>query len=289
MSSNIVTIGIIGAGTVGSALAILLQRRGYQVTAINSRTRTSAEKLASQVPGSRVVDSYQAVADAASLTFITTPDGAIPLVASTIAWKPGMNAVHCSGSDSVAVLEPASRGGAGVAGFHPLQTFAGVAQAIENIPGSTFAIEADGELRENLRAMAEDIGGHWITLKAADKPAYHAAAVLACNYLVTLVNMAADLWKTFDVPRETAVTALLPLIKGTLHNIETIGIPNCLTGPIARGDTGTLTKHLNTLAEKAPSLLAAYKELGLQTIPVALEKGKIDPGQAKQMESLFKN
>ena len=274
---------------MGSALAILLQRSGYPVRGIFSRTRTSAEKLAAQVPGSRIVDSPQAVAESAHLTFITTPDSAIPQVASQITWKPGMNAVHCSGSDSVAVLETASRAGAGTAGFHPLQTFAGVAQAIENVPGTTFAIEAEGELLKLLAAMAEDIGGRWITLKAEDKPAYHAAAVLACNYLVTLVSMSTDLWKTFDIPRETAVQALLPLIKGTLHNIETIGIPNCLTGPIARGDNGTLEKHLHTLAEKAPSLLAAYRELGLQTIPVALEKGKIGPGQAREMEDTLIN
>ena len=287
MSAKKGTIGIIGAGTVGSALAILLHRRGYRVIAINSRTRASAEKLAAQVPGSNVVDSYQAVAGSVDLTFITTPDGAIPLVASQITWKPGMNAVHCSGSDSVAVLEPAGKAGAGVAGFHPLQTFAGVTQAIDNIPGSTFAIEAEGELLTFLGTVAEDIGGHWITLKAGDKPAYHTAAVLACNYLVTLVNMAADLWKTFDVPADTAVKALLPLLRGTLHNIETIGLPDCLTGPIARGDTGTLEKHLDTISEKVPSLLTTYRELGRQTIPVAFARGKIDREKAREMETLL--
>jgi predicted short-subunit dehydrogenase-like oxidoreductase (DUF2520 family) len=85
-----------------------------------------------------------------------------------------------------------------------------------------------------------------------------------------------------------ATRALLPLIRGTLHNIETIGIPQCLTGPIARGDTGTIKKHLEALKEKAPALLSTYKELGLQTVPIALAKGKINDLQARALEAILK-
>ena len=131
------------------------------------------------------------------------------------------------------------------------------------------------------------MGGHWIKLKAGDKVAYHAAAVFASNYLVTLVKMATDLWQTFSIPTDQATKALLPLIRGTLHNIETIGIPHCLTGPIARGDTGTVDKHLKTLQEKAPALLFPYKELGLQTIPIALAKGKINRKQARRTGNCY--
>jgi len=287
LNKEIPSIGIIGAGTVGNALAFRLMLAGYPVTAVFSRTPASAEKLAARIPGCRVVNSAQAVTDAADITFITTPDSAIRSVADSITWKPGKNAVHCSGSDSVAILESARQAGAEVGGFHPLQTFAGVEQAIENIPGSTFALEATGELLEKLKNMAEAVGGHWITLTAEDKAAYHAAAVFASNYLVTLVKLATDLWKTFNVPAPTAVQALLPLLRGTLHNIETIGLPDCLTGPIARGDTGTLEKHLYTIKTKQPSLLTVYCEMGRHTIPIALAKGKIDESKAKQMESLF--
>jgi len=82
-----------------------------------------------------------------------------------------------------------------------------------------------------LKKIAEDLGGYSIELKAADKVLYHASAVIACNYLVTLVKLSTDLWQTFGVPREAAVRALMPLLKGTLNNIEKVGIPNCLTGP----------------------------------------------------------
>jgi predicted short-subunit dehydrogenase-like oxidoreductase (DUF2520 family) len=281
-------MGFIGAGTVGTALAVLLSRKGYQVVAVYSRSRASAEKLARAVKGCRVASGGQEVADTAELTFITTPDDAIPAVVSRVKWTAGRSVVHCSGADSTEILEPARKAGAFVGGFHPLQTFAGVAQAIENIPGSTFAIEAEEPLLTVLTDMATALGGSWIKLGAGDKVAYHAAAVFACNYLVTLVKMATDLWQTFSIPTDQATRALLPLIRGTLHNIETIGIPQCLTGPIARGDTGTVSKHLKTLHEKSPALLFPYKELGLQTIPIALAKGKINQKQASEMETILK-
>ncbi|OGO45095.1 MAG: F420-dependent NADP oxidoreductase [Chloroflexi bacterium RBG_16_60_22] len=279
-------VGFIGAGTVGSALAILLSRRGYQVTGVSSRSRTSAERLAGEIPGCRIMSS-QEVADASDLVFITTPDDTIGIVASQVRWRRGQSAVHCSGADSTDILEPARQAGAAVGGFHPLQTFAGVKQAVENIPGSTFAIEAEEPLLADLKDMAGALDGNWIKLRASDKVAYHAAAVFACNYLVTLVKMSTDLWQTFSVPTDQATLALLPLIRGTLHNIETIGIPNCLTGPIARGDTGTVNKHLKALREKAPALLSTYRELGRQTVPIALARGRINEKQARELKAIL--
>jgi predicted short-subunit dehydrogenase-like oxidoreductase (DUF2520 family) len=116
---------------------------------------------------------------------------------------------------------------------------------------------------------------------------YHAAAVFACNYMVTLVKLATDLWQTFNIPPQKATQALLPLLKGTIHNIETVGIPQCLTGPIARGDTGTIRKHLDALNHKAPQLVATYRELGLQTIPIAVAKGRINNSQAQELEAIL--
>ena len=281
-------VGFIGAGTVGTALAVLLSSKGYSFVGASRRTKNPAGTKTGAVSNLRILDSNQEVADAADLVFITTPDDAIGQVASEVQWHSGQNVVHCSGADSVDVLEPARKRGALVGGFHPLQTFAGVERAIENIPGSTFGIEAEEPLLTTLKDMANALGGNWIKLEAADKVAYHAAAVFACNYLVTLVKMATDLWQTFSIPTDQATQALLPLIKGTLHNIDTIGIPDCLTGPIARGDTGTVKKHLKALDENTPALLSPYRELGLQTIPVALAKGKINEKQAGELQAVLK-
>jgi predicted short-subunit dehydrogenase-like oxidoreductase (DUF2520 family) len=208
-------LGFIGAGTVGTALSIRLSDKGYQVVAVSSRSRTSAEKLAQSINGCRVADNNQAVADAAELIFITTPDGAIPVVASEVKWHAGQSVAHCSGADSTDTLEPARKLGARAGAFHPLQTFASVKQAMDNIPGSTFAVEAEEPLLTTLKDMATTLDGTWIELKASDKVLYHAAAVMACNYMVTLVKLATDLWQTFNVPTNQAVKALMPLLRDT--------------------------------------------------------------------------
>jgi predicted short-subunit dehydrogenase-like oxidoreductase (DUF2520 family) len=281
-------LGFIGAGTVGTALSVSLSSQGYPVVAISSRSQTSARNLAQAISGCLSVSSNQDVADSAELVFITTPDDAIAPVASQIQWHKGQSVVHCSGADSTDILEPARKSGAYVGVFHPLQTFASVRQAIENTPGSTFVLEAEEPLLTTLKDMATALGGYWIELKAGDKVVYHASAVIACNYLVTLVKLAADLWQTFGIPRHQAIWALLPLIRGTVHNIDTVGIPQCLTGPIARGDTGTIKKHLDALQKAAPGLLSTYRELGRQTIPVALAKGRINQRQAEELKAILK-
>ena len=281
-------LGFIGAGTVGTALAVRLSNKGYNVAAVSSRSLTSAKNLAQAIGGCQVFDNGQGVADTAELVFITTPDDVIATVASEIQWHTGQSVVHCSGADSTQSLESAEKSGAQVGVIHPLQTFASAQQAIENMPGSTFALEAEEPLLSILKDMATALEGHWIELEAKDKVIYHAAAVIACNYLVTLVKLATDLWQSFNVPTHQATQALLPLIRGTIHNLETVGIPQCLTGPIARGDTGTIKKHLEALQKVAPSIVPTYRELGRQTIPIALVKGRINQKQAQELEELMK-
>lgn len=280
-------LGFIGAGTVGTALAIRLNERGYPAVSVFSRSRASAEKLASAITGCQAAESAQAAANSADIVFITTPDDAIASVASQVSWHSGQSVIHCSGADSLEPLEPARRQGASIGAFHPLQTFASVQQALDNIAGSTFALEAEGPLLNILKEMATALDGTWIELKAGDKVLYHAAAVIACNYLVTLVKLSTDLWQTFGVPPERATRALLPLLRGTIANIERVGIPQCLTGPIARGDTGTIRKHLAALGEAAPEVLQTYRDLGLQTIPIALAKGRIDRAAAERLEAML--
>ena len=287
--TKMLRLGFIGAGTVGTALSVRLSDKRYQIVAASSRSQTSAEKLAQSISGCRAANNNQAAADAAELIFITTPDDAITTVVSEIRWHSGQSVVHCSGAASTDILEPAKRLGAQVGAFHPLQTFASVKQSIDNIPGSTFAIEAEEPLLTTLKEMATALEGDWIELKASDKVLYHAAAFIACNYMVTLIKLATDLWQTFNIPTPKATKALMPLLRGTLNNIDTVGIPQCLTGPLARGDTGTIKKHLEALQKSAPALLSTYRELGLQTIPVALAKGRINQQQAEELKAILKH
>jgi predicted short-subunit dehydrogenase-like oxidoreductase (DUF2520 family) len=283
-----IRIGIIGAGTVGTALAVRLTQKDYQITAVASRSRSSSLRLAGMIDNVQIYDTPQEVVDNANFIFITTPDDAIPAIVDQVRWHRGQYVVHCSGADSLDVLEPARMIGSIVGSFHPLQTFASIPKAIENLPGSTFALEAEGTLLDILKDMAEAMDGHWIKLGAGDKAAYHTAAVMTCNYLVTLLKLATDLWGSFGVPREQAIQALLPLLKGTLNNIENLGVPRALTGPIARGDVGTVQIHLKTLKETAPAIIPAYCELGQQTVPVAVAKGKITERQANELEKILR-
>ena len=279
--------GFIGAGTTGTALGVRLSQKGCPVVAISSRTLSSAQKLAGLVSNCQVCHMPQGVVDAAELVFITTPDDVVAQVCSEVQWRERQSVVHCSGAHSVDILEPARKLGAAVGSFHPLQTLADVDQAIKNLLGSTFALEAGEPLLSTLKELTLLLNGNWVELKPGDKVLYHAAAVFACNYLVTLVKLALDLWRDFGVSSKEATRALLPLLNGTMNNIENIGIPDCLTGPVDRGDSGTIVRHLNALEAGNPSLLTTYKELGLQTIPIALAKGKLNEQKAEEMKALL--
>ena len=282
-----VKIGFIGAGTVGTALAVRLSQKECPVVAISDQSVTSAQNLAKLVTNCQVCHTAQEVADAAELVFITTPDDVIARVVNELQWHKGQSVVHCSGAHSTDILEPARKSRATIGSFHPLQTFANVKQAMNNLPGSTFALEAEEPLLSRLKELSSLLNGNWVELRSGDKVLYHAAAVFVSNYLVTLVKLALDLWQAFGVPPEEATKSLLPLLKGTINNIDKVGLPHCLTGPISRGDLGTISKHLSALEAKNPSLLDTYKELGLQTIPIALAKGKIDKNRTEELKALL--
>lgn len=281
-------VGFIGAGKVGTALATTLFKAGYPVVAVANRDIGASERLADLVPGCQAFKTEQDVPNTADHVFITTPDDSIPSIASELTWRPEQNVVHCSGAASIDVLEPAKKFGARVGSFHPCQAFASVDQAIRNLPGSTFAIEAQGPLLNSLKEMASSIRCDWIVLKPGNKALYHAAAVFASNYFVTLLKVATDLFQDFDVPTSQSTKVLMPLIQGNIRNINSIGLPSCLTGPISRGDISTIKKHISALKEKDPSILKLYAHLGLKTVPIALEKGTLDKKVSESLRIILK-
>ncbi|MCK4581130.1 MAG: DUF2520 domain-containing protein, partial [Dehalococcoidia bacterium] len=199
----------------------------------------------------------------------------------------GQAVLHCSGACSTDILEPARQQGAMVGSIHPCQTFASIEQAVDNLPGSTFAVQADEPLLSVLKEIATVLQGSWVYLTADDKALYHAAAAIACNYVYTVVKLAADLWQNFGKSTAEATEAYLPLLRGTVNNIGSVGFPGCLTGPIARGDLDTIRRHLDALAKRAPSHLQLYKALGMATVPIALEKGTIDRKVAERLRELL--
>jgi len=184
------------------------------------------------------------------------------------------------------VLSTAAANGVETGCLHPLQTFA-TRETSPDLHGTYFAVEAEDVLDSVLREMVEALGGIAITLRAEDRALYHASAVLASNYVVTLLKLATDLWLRLGYDRATALQALLPLLRGAVDNLETLGVPAALTGPVARGDVESVRRHIEALADGAPELLDVYRALGIETIPVALAKGGLSDAGASALKELF--
>ncbi len=283
-------IGFIGAGKVGTALAALLHQRGAHVAAVAGRTSGSSFEMALGAGLSASVAKDRAgVLASASIVFLTVTDDAIkPLceeIAANEGWRAGQGVVHCSGALPSTILSAAGEQGALVASFHPLQAFASLQAALKNMPGSTFALEGDETLVAQLEQLAEALGGTSLRMRPEDKTLYHAAAVISSNYLVTLAALASDLLVREGVSPDatTAVRHLVPLLRGTLENLQAVGLPWALTGPLVRGDAGTVQRHLKALEEIAPDTADLYRHLARLTLPMAQEKGGLDEAQVGRL------
>jgi predicted short-subunit dehydrogenase-like oxidoreductase (DUF2520 family) len=285
------TIAVVGAGKVGSALALLLNRRGYPVAGVASKSITSARRVAEELKAP-ATDKPEEVTAGAGVVFITTPDREIARVAGEIAQKggfrPGQVVFHTSGAHPADEVSAARRSGALAGSLHPLQSFADVKMAMESLPGSYFALEGDEGALPLAEQIVKDLGGRSFSIAAKDKPLYHAAACIASNYLVSLMHFATGLYGRFGLSRAEAFEALFPLIRGTIKNISQVGPAPALTGPVARGDGPTLAGHLAALQEVGRQELDLYRDLGLYTVMVALEKGSITESQGRDLEEIFK-
>ena len=271
-----VTIGFVGAGVLGSGLALALSAAGWRVTAMASRTYSSAERAAGMIDGCTALPSAQQVADACGLVFITTPDSVIAEVSREVSWKPDQGVAHCCGAASFDLLEAPANAGAAVGAMHPFQTFAaieGPVQAAERLEGVTFAVLATGWLEEFLPSLAESLGGRSIEIPDGMRPLYHASAVLSCGYLSTLLDAAVGLWISMGFTEEDGVRAAVPLARATIEAIERQGPANAVTGPVVRGDAETIAAHLNLLSQHAAHLLPLYRQLTESSLPLARAKG----------------
>ncbi|HZK44276.1 MAG TPA: Rossmann-like and DUF2520 domain-containing protein [Syntrophomonadaceae bacterium] len=283
-------IGIIGAGVVGTAIGVVLKEKGYEITGIYDVIPESTQKLVERI-GCTNYSSPQEVSRSADVLFITTFDSAIKDVVDELdremAFYPGQIIVHMSGAQSSEILDKAKMYDAKVLSVHPIQAFANLERAIENLPGSVFSIEGDKEAYDTAVCIVETLDGEYFFINRKSKPLYHAGACVVSNYLVTLIDFGVKLLESTGIPRNMATKALMPLIFGTINNIENIGIPKALTGPIARGDLSTILKHLSCLEEAAPELMKLYSWLGLFTAQIALQKGTIDNQALEEFTNVF--
>ena len=193
-----------------------------------------------------------------------------------------------SGAGGLDLLEPAKKAGAAVGSIHPLQSFSSIDNAIKNIPSSYFGITADKKAKKQAETIALALGGKPIYISATQKPLYHAAACVASNYLVSLLNVVESIYQSIGINEEDAKKAYLPLIYGSLKNVELSGTVSALTGPIARGDSGTIQKHVDAIHANLPHYASLYSSLGLITVDLARQKGTLNLQQAKQISDILK-
>jgi len=268
------SLSVIGLGKVGETLARLYHQQGYRIAAVSSRTTERTAAVAALV-GADVRDPVGAVT-AADITLLTVPDDAIASVANTITNDiEGRYIVHTSGALDAGVLDVLRQRGAHVGSFHPAYPFADVESALKGLPGSAFAVEAEDErLRGWLIGMAAALNGVVMLIPPGGKALYHAALVIASNYTVTLYAVARDLLTGIGADSAAAEQALNALVGGTVANLRSVGIPAALTGPLVRGDIGTISAHLAALDAANPAAAALYRQLARATLPLVKARGK---------------
>lgn len=283
-------IAIIGTGKVGTALGILLKKKGYKIIALFDPSQKTLQKAAALIGAETFSDPSKA-AKAADVIFITTPDDMIHQVCHQIAmdgaFRQGQTVIHTSGAMGLDTLSDAGRMGALRASIHPVQSFADVEGALRNIPGSTFGITADENVKDWSIDVVKDLGGVPFIVSEDEKPLYHAAACIASNYVTTLLSHVEEICLSLGLSGEAGLSAFMPLVRGTLANIENRGSAMALTGPIVRGDTGTILKHLHAFRKHLPHLLNAYGQLGLLTVEMAVLNERLSPEKGQEIRNIF--
>ncbi len=284
-------VGIIGAGVVGTAVGVVLSNKGYEITGVYDIKPESTLELVERT-GCAPRSLPEEVSLSADILFITTSDTAIQEVVKRLAdyeaFHPGQVVVHMSGAQTSEILDKAKGFGAHVLSVHPLQAFASFDQAVQNLSGSIFSIEGDKSAYDTATALVKAMEGEYFFIDKEAKPLYHAGACAVSNYVVTVINFGIKLLEASEIPRGKALRALRPLINGTIKNINNVGIPDALTGPIARGDLKTVLEHLGCLEKVAPELTGLYSWLGFYTASVAREKGTISAETMQEFQKLFR-
>lgn len=274
------SVGIVGAGRVGAVLGAALARAGHDVVATSGVSAASLERAAALLPGVPVVPADQ-VARRAGLLLLTVPDDALPgLVAGlaeTGALQPGQLVAHTSGRHGVQVLDPAVRRGALPLALHPVLPFRGTSVDLARLTGACFGVTSPEPLRPIAETLVLEMGGEPVWVPEEQRALWHAALAHGANHLSALVASAVDLLRTAGVEHPDRVLA--PLLGAALDGSLRSG-DAALTGPVVRGDAGTVRAHLEVLAKVAPEVLPSYVAMARLTADRALAAGRLDAAQA---------
>ncbi|WP_026341641.1 Rossmann-like and DUF2520 domain-containing protein [Actinomadura atramentaria] len=277
------SVGVVGAGRVGTALGAALARAGHRVVAASAVSGPSRERAAQRLPDAALVTPQEAVA-AADLALLTVPDDDLPdLAAGLVATGvdvTGKLVLHASGRHGTAVLAPLTAAGALPLAVHPVMTFTGRADDADRMSGVTFGVTAPEPLRPVAEALVVEMGGEPVWIEEDRRPLYHAALAGGANHLVTLVVEAMDLLRAAGVAEPGR--ALGPLLGASLDNALRLGMEG-LTGPVARGDARTVADHVAELGRVSPESRTAYVALARLTADRALAAGLLRPEDAERL------
>lgn len=276
-------VGIVGGGSVGPALGAALVRAGWPVGAIASRDAGRRARFQALVPGARAFAEATALLDEVELIILAVPDDSLAGIAGSLRLYSGQAMVHTSGALGADVLEPAMAAGTQIGSFHPLVAFADTELAVAALHGATIAIEGDDQLASLLARMADAIGATAVRLAPGTKSAYHAAAVLAAGGFIALLDAIAELGAVAGLDERGSLAIYGHLAEQTLANARALGIARALTGPIIRGDSGTLAGHLATMRDHAPGALPLYLAAADREIALAERRGALAPEVAALM------
>jgi predicted short-subunit dehydrogenase-like oxidoreductase (DUF2520 family) len=268
-------VGVVGAGRVGSVLAASLRRSGLAVVAAHGLSDASRRRAEALLPGVPLLP-VSAVVEKADLLLLAVPDDTLPGlvqgVARSTGFRPGQVVAHTSGRHGAAVLAPAADAGAVTMAVHPAMTFTGTEVDLDRLGGTRFGVTADEAHLDRADGLVERLGGVPVHVDEADRDLYHAALAHGANHLVTLVSDALGLLAEAGVGDPAGT--LRPLLEAALDNALRQGSA-ALTGPVARGDAGTVAAHLRTIAAVAPDSVDLYVALARHTAAQAVADGRL--------------
>ncbi|GAB2600771.1 hypothetical protein GCM10009696_02640 [Kocuria himachalensis] len=274
-------VGVVSAGKVGAVLGAALRAAGHAVVGVNAVSEASRDRAEALLPGVPVLD-VPAVLERAELVLLAVPDDELPGLVQGLAdaglWQAGQLVVHTAGRWGTGVLDPARRLGAIPLAIHPAMTFTGMSLDLARLSDCSFGITAPAPVLPIAQALAVEMGAEPVVVAEADRPLYHAALAHGANHLMTVAGQSMQVLRDIGVERPDRMIG--PLLRATLDNALAAG-ESALTGPVARGDAGTVAAHRDALDEYAhghggDDVLLAYLDLARVTARRALDRGLLD-------------
>lgn len=276
-------VGVVGAGRVGSVLGAALARVGHRVVAVSAVSEASLARAAELLPGTPVLPPDEVVRRA-ELVVLAVPDDAladlVAGLAATGAWQAGQLVAHTSGRHGLEVYAPAAAHHVLGMAIHPAMTFSGTPIDLDRLADCCFGVTAPDPLRPAAEALVLEVGGEPVWVEESQRPMYHAALTHGANHLVTLTAQAMQALEAAGV--ESPARVLTPLVTAALDNALRSG-DGALTGPVARGDAGTVAEHLRQLQRLTPDVRPTYLALARATAERALASGRLRPHAAEPL------